>query len=109
MSERVTQVSVPEVVEQEWKRLVASMPFRLERGEIVGSLRLAFLAGAWIGHANHGAIEQHHRKPQPDKPPAERIRSVSRGLRARMSQESPEYKDRHRGYDDARKAVEAGS
>ena len=22
-------------------------------GEIVGSLRLAFLAGAWIGHANH--------------------------------------------------------
>ena len=70
MSEPVTQVSVPEVVEKEWRRLGRSMPFRMEGGEIVGSLRLAFLAGAWIGHANHGAIEQHHRKPQPDKPPA---------------------------------------
>ena len=69
MSERVTQVSVPEVVEQEWKRWSEhALPFG--GGEIVGSLRLAFLAGAWIGHANHGAIEQHHRKPQPDKPPA---------------------------------------
>ena len=64
------------------------MPFRMEGGEIVGSLRLAFLAGAWIGHANHGAIEQHHRKPQPDKPPAEESEAYREGYEQRMSCET---------------------
>ena len=108
MSEPVTQVSVPEAVEKEW-RCWAKHALPFGGGEIVGSLRLAFLAGAWIGHANHGAIEQHHRNPQPDKPPANESEAYREGYDSRMSQESPEYKDRRRGYDDARKAVEAGS
>ena len=66
MSERVAQVSVPEIVEQEWKCWVEhALPFG--GGGMVGMLRLALLAEAWIGHVNHDAIEQHHRRPLPDK------------------------------------------
>ena len=90
MSERVAHASVPEVVEQEWKRWSEhALPYG-GGGEIVGSLRLAFLAGAWTGHANHGAIEQHHRKPQPDKPPAEESEAYREGYEQRMSCETPE-------------------
>ena len=101
MSEPVTLHGVPEVVEQEWKGWSEhALPYG-GGGEMVGALRLAFLAGAWTGHANHDAIEEHHRKPQPDKPPANasRVRETEayrEGYEDRMSKEV-----RLRGWDDA--------
>ena len=57
-------------------------------------------AAGKVGAADGAAIavEQHPRKPQPDKPPAEESEAYREGYEKRMSCETPERRDERRGW-----------
>ena len=76
MSERVAQVSVPEVVEQPVETLVRAKPSVWRRRlVVVGALRLCVPCRGLDGITRTtDAIEQHHRKPQPRQTASQRIR-----------------------------------